>query len=387
VCTTYAQFASFSNGGHNLAVNVPHSTANGESREIYFQIRAPADTTWVGFGQGSKMSGANMFLVYADGANNVTVSPRHGQGEIEPKFDPTAQITVLEGSGVQADGSLVANVRCDTCLSWNGGKMQPTDPSSRWLWAYKTGDSLNSTSTSETLTQHTQMGAVLLDLTLAQGGSSTNPFLEGSATPSNSSSNAATSVSVGISARIRRSHAAIMCLLFLVLFPAAALTMYLHIAQRVRYIHAPLQLVNLILLVAGLSTGGAMAHRGPGFSGYHQIIGLIISFSLLLLQPALGIYQHLYFRKHGKRSHAGSGHRWLGRSAIILGIINGGLGFHTVGKVDSPNAPRWAMVLYGIVAAVAFSIYTVIAVYKWIEALRTIPAQRVAAKTGEEAAR
>jgi hypothetical protein len=363
--------ASFSNGGYALSVNVPHSTANGESKEIYFQVQAPAGTAWVGFGQGSQMAGANMFLVYADGANNVTVSPRHGQGHFEPKFDPSAHITVLEGSGVQPDGSLIANVRCDTCLIWDGGSMNPNESSSKWIWAYKTGHSLGSTSMSQSISQHSEMGAFLLDLTLGQGGNSTNPFLQVLTTQSTSGSAAARSVGVGINARTRRSHAAIMSLIFVLLFPAAALTMYVPMAQRVRYIHAPLQTINLILLVAGLSTGSLLAHRGPGFDGYHQVIGFIISFSLLLFQPTLGIYQHLYFRKHNLRSATGSAHRWLGRSAIILGIVNGGLGFHTAGKVGSENLPRWAITLYGTMAGVALSTYTFIVVYLWHRSRRT----------------
>lgn len=316
------------------------------------------------------MAGANMFIVYADGANNVTVSPRHGAGHVEPKLDPTSEITVLEGSGVQTDGSMIANVRCNTCLRWNGGSMDPNDHASKWIWAYKTGDSLASTSTSQSVSQHSDMGAFLLDLTLAQGGDSANPFLEGSSTQSTSESGAATSIGVQTDARVRRSHAAIMSLLFLVLFPAAALTMYLSVAQRVRYIHAPLQIVNLILLVAGLSTGGLLAHRGPGFDGYHQVIGFLISFSLLLFQPVLGVAQHLYFRKHNKRSAMGSVHRWLGRSAIVLGIINGGLGFHTAGRVGSASVPRWAVIVYGTLAGLAFSSYVLIIVLLWSRSRR-----------------
>lgn len=78
-----------------------------------------------------------------------------------------------------------------------------------------------------------------------------------------------------------------MSLLFLVLFRAAALTMYLSLKQRVRYIYAPLQILNLVLLIAGLSRGDLLARRGQGFFGYHQIIGFLIAFSLLLIQPML----------------------------------------------------------------------------------------------------
>ena len=61
----------------------------------------------------------------------------------------------------------------------------------------------------------------------------------------------------------------------------------------------------------------------------------------------------------------GSAHRWLGRSAILLGIVNGGLGFHTAGKVGSENVPRYAVILYGTAAGVVFSTYAFIVVYLW----------------------
>merc|ERR1711939_640385 len=109
---------------------------------------------WIGFGQGSQMSGANMFVVYAADSTNVTVSPRLGTGHTQPQVNGDAQISVLEGTGIASDGSLVANVRCDSCLNWSGGSMDPTDSSSSWIYAYKSGDALDSTSTDESISQH-----------------------------------------------------------------------------------------------------------------------------------------------------------------------------------------------------------------------------------------
>lgn len=59
----------------------------------------------------------------------------------------------------------------------------------------------------------------------------------------------------------------------------------------------------------------------------------------------------------------GSSHRWLGRSAIILGIVNGGLGFHTAGIFGSANVPRWSVIVYATVAGLTFSSYVLITLY------------------------
>lgn len=58
------------------------------------------------------MRNSNIFIIYADASgNNVTLSPRLGVGEEEPKFNQDAQVSLLEGSGI-ADGKMTANVRC-----------------------------------------------------------------------------------------------------------------------------------------------------------------------------------------------------------------------------------------------------------------------------------
>lgn len=46
------------------------------------------------------MAGANIFVIYEDGRGNVTLSPRQGEGHFEPEADKTANVTLLEGSGV-----------------------------------------------------------------------------------------------------------------------------------------------------------------------------------------------------------------------------------------------------------------------------------------------
>lgn len=69
--------------------------------------------SWIGFGQGKSMTGANIFMMYANAAgDNVTVSPRLGVGNVQPKFaGNTSELTVLSGSGI-SNGIMTANVKC-----------------------------------------------------------------------------------------------------------------------------------------------------------------------------------------------------------------------------------------------------------------------------------
>ena len=60
------------------------------------------------------MAGAHIFVIYADGNGNVTISARDGnQGHVEPEFDSSLMsgVTLLEGSGIVGD-NMIANVKC-----------------------------------------------------------------------------------------------------------------------------------------------------------------------------------------------------------------------------------------------------------------------------------
>lgn len=68
--------------------------------------------SWIGLGQGTQMTGANIFMIYANSAGtNVTLSPRSGIGEKPPTTDSAASVTLLDGSGI-SDGMMKANVKC-----------------------------------------------------------------------------------------------------------------------------------------------------------------------------------------------------------------------------------------------------------------------------------
>jgi len=65
------------------------------------------------------MAGANIFVMYADGTGNVTISARNGgAGHVEPQVDNTLDVVLLEGSGI-VDGNIIANVKCMPFLPLN----------------------------------------------------------------------------------------------------------------------------------------------------------------------------------------------------------------------------------------------------------------------------
>lgn len=412
-------------GGYGVAVNIPDSTASSGSGTVFIQLSCPSGLEWCAFGQGNQMSGANIMVMYAASSSNVTVSPRLGKGHFEPSFNSDAQVTLLQGSGIRSDGSMVANVRCDSCTTWSGGSMDVTSSSSNWIMAYKAGSSLDSTDQSANIDQHDTHDQFTLDLTTGTGGSSSNPFISssdgnsnsntasgsptatdssptatGTSDPSQTDTNSSPTESDGVSSPLatsgsssrpsnapssagripvivdptRAGHGVLMCICFVLLFPLSALTIYLPFAQKVRFIHAPLQMISAILMIVGLALGVILGKRLDELDRYHQIVGYIVVGCLILFQPALGIAQHLYFHRTGGRSVMGIIHRWLGRCAIILGIVNGGLGFMMAGPVGkSPYVPNYAVIAYSVVAVIVFIIYVVVLVMSNIRAKKRSP--------------
>ncbi len=343
----------------SYSVNIPQSTANSGSGPIFIQIKSTKQVEWLALGQGAVMQGANIFIVYGAGTN-VTVSPRLAKHEhVEPLYNPQAQISILDGSGVH-DGILTANIRCDSCVSWPAGHEDVTSSSSPWIWAVKNGQFLDSEDTSQELPMHDFYGTATLNLKQATGGSSDNPFLGDSGTATTAQTGS--TVDNQSVSRKRIAHAVIMIVSFAVLLPLFALavpTVPTVPSTRIVDIHACLQLFTLALTVAGLGIGISMAKDLQLIGFYHPIIGIITVSCLILFQPAMGLAQHLYFRRTGKKSIASHLHRWLGRTLITLGMINAGLGFRLAG-VGLSIAPVGAVIAYSVVAGLVWISYALV---------------------------
>jgi hypothetical protein len=120
------------------------------------------------------MSGAKMFIIYASSSGtNVTLSPRKGSGHSQPSFDSSAQVTLLEGSGI-SNNVMTANIKCSDCSDL-------TSSSSSWVYAALSGSPLNSDSQSASISQHSNTyGTMNLDMTKAKNSANTNPFVSSS---------------------------------------------------------------------------------------------------------------------------------------------------------------------------------------------------------------
>ncbi len=138
--------------------------------------------------------------------------------------------------------------------------------------------------------------------------------------------------------RKRNAHACIMSIVFVVLFPLGAIAQHLPLrgVRVTTRIHLPIQLLGLAMMIGALGLGINIADVDLNYfakkssTKAHVVIGLLTCCVLILFQPALGLAQHLYFKRAGKKSVFAYIHRWTGRVAICLGWINSGLGFQLV---------------------------------------------------------
>ncbi|KAL4901032.1 hypothetical protein BDW74DRAFT_182135 [Aspergillus multicolor] len=351
-----AQISTFSPGGQSeifYSITVPQSTASSGSGPIFFQIQAPTTLRWVALGQGTRMSGANIFVLYSS-PSNVTISPRLGTGHVQPRHNPDAEVLLLEGSGIQSD-IMTANVRCNTC------KYSANSP---WIFAYKRGAPLDSDSLEAEISIHYDFGTTSIALSKAIT-TSNNPFLRyDPSDPSNQPSEV--SGQAGHDAGILIAHGVIMSISFVILFPSFGMLLALPLRGVVPKVHAPLQIFTLLLVIAGMGLGLKMGTDAGILGNAHPILGLTVTGLLILFQPAMGLLQHLHFRRTREKSIFAILHRWLGRLAIVLGVVTGGLGFRLAGIDHNPYAPKSAVIAYSVIAGVMGVMYVA------IQALRAV---------------
>jgi hypothetical protein len=239
-------------------VGIPSSTTNAGSGDIYVQITGPDSYQWIAIGIGSGMVGATIFVMYADGTGNVTISPRTGVGHVMPLFNPAAQVELLAGSGV-SQGEMTANFK----YSAAAGLLSLSSTSSGWIGSYKSGPPLNSKSQSQTITQHDNTAVYTLNLAEAQLTDDSNPFVSTASSPNQTgtasgssetgSSNSGTAVSyVDPITTYEMAHGPIMAATMVILLPLGAIIMRVFGGV---WLHAAIQLFSLAAIVVGFGLG------------------------------------------------------------------------------------------------------------------------------------
>ncbi|KAK3382893.1 hypothetical protein B0T24DRAFT_645424 [Lasiosphaeria ovina] len=344
-----------------FGIAVPSSSASSGSGNIYFQISAPTSYQWVALGTGSGMFGSNMFVLYQDGAGNVTISPRAGTFHTPPSEDTSstgAKLTLLAGSGV-INGKMIANVQCSNCEAWSSGQtLSLTSSGSGWISAWRQGSSLATKDKNAALVQHDDTDQFTVNLNEATVSSDSNPFVSaqtGNGTSADPDTTPSTGSGVVILAKpsntVLVAHGVIMALVMAILYPLGSLLMPL---LGKWWLHGAWQVVAFCLMWAGFGLGvQAAMDRNELFDQAHTRLGTVVV-CLMVIQPALGFLHHRNYVATQSRGIISYAHIWWGRALMVLGIVNGGLGLQLSNERNS------LIIAYSVVAGVIFLAYFVV---------------------------
>jgi hypothetical protein len=174
------------------------------------------------------------------------------------------------------------------------------------------------------------------------------------------------------------AHGVLASLAFVIFFPAGSIAIRVASFPGVLWFHAAFQVFAYMTYTAAFGLGIWLAlpvSGGHYISSYHAIIGIIV-FCLIFFQPILGWMHHVLFKKYNHRTMWSYAHIWVGRIAITLGIINGGLGL-----LLASNS-RDGEIAYGVVAGVMWCVWVAAAV--WGEMRRKKAAKLAATQNPEK---
>ncbi|KAK6441938.1 hypothetical protein LTR95_001826 [Oleoguttula sp. CCFEE 5521] len=342
ITSVYAQVSTQCQGDVCYSLSIPQTSSSADSGDIYFRIAAPNDYQWVALGQGSEMDGAQMFVMYQSAnGQNVTVSPRNGEGHNTPEYNGNSQLTLLEGSGVLAN-KMVANVRCSNCSSWRGGSMDFSSSAANWIYANKFGYPIQSDDLDAGIQQHgNEYGTWSWEFATARGSNDANPFL---------ATNVLSPIVVNKSysrSTVMVAHGVMASLAFLVFFPIGGILVRVANFSGLVWVHAATQMLAWLIYLIAFAMGVWLAINTNDIKEAHPIIGIAL-FLVLLVQPALGWLHHKMYKEKRSRTAWSWAHIGIGRLAILVGIVNGGLGLRLAGDIE-----RTHVVPYAIVAVVS----------------------------------
>jgi len=87
----------------------------------------------------------------------------------------------------------------------------------------------------------------------------------------------------------------------------------------------------------------------------------------MVIQPFLGLWHHNNFVKTKSRGVVSYFHIWLGRTLLVLGVVNGGLGLKLSKERNS------LIIAYSVIAGVVFLLYFAAKLWATMRKSRSTP--------------
>lgn len=253
-------------GGLAFAVNVPSNSS--DDLFISYRISA-ARTTWGAFGFGRQMSGALIFVAYANEAGNgLTVSPRLGTGNTMPQH--TDDIKFVDMGSEIADGDFVVKGMCQNCRSWDGGSLDTRSSNQAMIWGTGPAGSLSSDDLNARISVHQAKGLFSINMNGATGEPGLPQFQLSNTTNDDGPPRGSGAAAFSDKSPIIIAHALLMIGAFVILFPGGYAV--LRLMDKV-LIHAGIQSFAAIVVVIASALGIA-ASKQNGIVSISQHLGL-----------------------------------------------------------------------------------------------------------------
>jgi len=342
--------------GENNSQFIFATQFNSDTGDIYFHLSAPTASSWVAIGTGEGMGGSLMFIVYASSnGKNATLSPRLSTDEVEPSYSSSIQCSLVTSEGYTngiINDTYVVNAHCTKVLDLPGQKIDLTRTDAPFIFAIGPGSpqDINSNSVEAGIRRHVTYGDFTMDLTKAT-------VTSGGAVPTSSNftmTNAVQGDITGDRDWTGAFHALMMCGAFVIIFPAGVLV--LRIMEKVMW-HGYVQGFAGLVAILGVGVGiylGRMYNHSKNVNSAHQIIGLVVVL-FVIVQWMLGFFHHRSYARNKRPTLMGKIHRYAGPLILLVGIMNGFLGF------DFSNANRlnipYAIIVVIVLAAVGTMLF------------------------------
>jgi hypothetical protein len=185
------------------------------------------------------------------------------------------------------------------------------------------------------------------------------------------------------SQKVLIAHGVLASLAFVLLFPIGSIIIRLGSFRGLWIAHGLFQIFAYLIYIVAFGIGVWMINNIPVnlLDHYHPIIGIVV-FVLLAFQPILGLVHHYRFKKLNRRTVWSYGHLWLGRIAITLGIINGGLGMLLATETGYFVPSQGQIIAYGVVAGFMWLAWVAAAIVGERKRARGLAARRKEAEVG-----
>ncbi|KAJ9610693.1 hypothetical protein H2200_005470 [Cladophialophora chaetospira] len=166
----------------------------------------------------------------------------------------------------------------------------------------------------------------------------------------------------------RVAHALLGALAFLFIFPFGGIIIKVWRHRHIVWIHAAIQVFGLVVYIICGVLGVLMGYRVHTLGRYHAVTGYVV-LTCLVIQPLLKL--HWFHSSIPRVAFFMHIHLWLGRFALMLGIIDGALGFRVSDSLPGPHWSQSWRIVYGIIGGIVWIVYVGVCIV-WIE-LKKVP--------------